>query len=60
MDAQEFKKDFLERIKSAAAVIGEGSCAAFVDNTPNTEQSNKHQRGCTASNLSRQLCVLRF
>lgn len=32
MDAQEFKKDFLESIKSAAAVIGEGSCAAFVDN----------------------------
>ena len=32
MDAQEFKKDFLESIKSAAAVIGEGSCAAFADN----------------------------
>lgn len=32
MDTQEFKKDFLESIKSAAAVIGEGSCAAFVDN----------------------------
>ena len=32
MDVQEFKKDFLESIKSAAAVIGEGSCAAFVEN----------------------------
>lgn len=32
MDTQEFKKDFLESIKSAATVIGEGSCAAFVDN----------------------------
>ncbi len=32
MDALEFKKDFLESIKSAAAVTGEGSCASFVDN----------------------------
>lgn len=32
MDVQEFKKDFLESVKSAAAVTGEGSCAAFVDN----------------------------
>lgn len=32
MDAVEFKKDFLESIKTAAAVTGEGSCAAFVDN----------------------------
>lgn len=32
MDAVEFKIDFLESIKSAAAVTGEGSCAAFVDN----------------------------
>lgn len=32
MDSSEFKKDFLESIKSAAAVTGEGSCAAFVDN----------------------------
>ena len=32
MDSIEFKKDFLESIKSAAAVTGEGSCAAFVDN----------------------------
>lgn len=32
MESVEFKKDFLEDIKSAAAVTGEGSCAAFVDN----------------------------
>lgn len=32
MDPLEFKKDFLESIKTAAAVTGEGSCAAFVDN----------------------------
>lgn len=32
MDAVEFKKDFLESIKTAAAVTGEGSCATFVDN----------------------------
>jgi len=32
MDTIEFKKDFLESIKTAAAVTGEGSCAAFVDN----------------------------
>lgn len=32
MDSVEFKKDFLKSIKTAAAVTGEGSCAAFVDN----------------------------
>lgn len=32
MDSSEFKKDFLEGIKSAAATTGEGSCATFVDN----------------------------
>lgn len=32
MDSSEFKKDFLESIKSAAATTGEGSCATFVDN----------------------------
>ena len=31
MDTMEFKKEFLESIKTAAAVTGEGSCAAFVD-----------------------------
>lgn len=30
MDAQEFKKDFLEEIKADALVTGEGSCASFV------------------------------
>lgn len=32
MDSQEFKKDFLENVKSVATVTGEGSCASFVDN----------------------------
>ena len=32
MNAIEFKKDFIESIKIAAAVTGEGSCASFVDN----------------------------
>lgn len=31
MDSKEFRKDFLEDIKSEAMVVGEGSCAAFVD-----------------------------
>lgn len=32
MNAIVFKKDFIESIKTAAAVTGEGSCASFVDN----------------------------
>jgi len=32
MDVTEFKKDFIETIKTAAAVTGDGSCASFVDN----------------------------
>lgn len=32
MDSQEFKKDFLECVKVAASVTGEGSCASFVEN----------------------------
>ena len=32
MDITEFKKDFIESIKTAAAVTGDGSCASFVDN----------------------------
>lgn len=31
MDVQEFRKDFLENIKAEAAAMGEGSCAAFVE-----------------------------
>lgn len=31
MDAQEFRKDFLEEVKAAAAATGEGSCASFVN-----------------------------
>lgn len=31
MDAQEFRKDFLENIKAEAATTGEGSCASFVE-----------------------------
>jgi hypothetical protein len=30
MDIQDFRKDFLEDIKSTAAVMGEGSSSAFV------------------------------
>jgi hypothetical protein len=30
MDAQEFRKDFLEDVKADAAATGEGSCASFV------------------------------
>lgn len=32
MDSTEFKKEFLESVKTAASVTGEGSCASFVDN----------------------------
>ncbi len=32
MDAIEFKKDFLQSVKTVAAVTGDGSCASFVDN----------------------------
>lgn len=32
MDAEEFKKDFLEGVKAASVATGEGSCACFVDN----------------------------
>jgi len=32
VDAQEFRKDFLENIKAEAVAAGEGSCAAFVSN----------------------------
>lgn len=32
MDAQEFRKDFLENIKAEAVTTGEGSCATFVSN----------------------------
>lgn len=35
MDIKEFRKDFLESVKSGAAVSGEGSCAAFVENMAN-------------------------
>ena len=31
MDSQEFRQEFLTSVKTAAAVSGEGSCAAFVD-----------------------------
>jgi len=31
VDVLEFKKDFLENVKTEAAVLGEGSCAAFVE-----------------------------
>ncbi len=31
MDAQEFRKDFLENVKAEAVATGEGSCASFVE-----------------------------
>lgn len=31
MDVQEFRKDFLENVKAEATAMGEGSCAAFVE-----------------------------
>lgn len=31
MDAQEFRKDFIENVRVTAAASGEGSCAAFVE-----------------------------
>ena len=35
MDSQEFKKEFLENVKSEAMATGEGSCAAFASNMAN-------------------------
>lgn len=35
MDAQEFRKDFIEDIKAEATATGEGSCATFVSNMAN-------------------------
>jgi hypothetical protein len=35
MDAQEFRKDFVEDIKAEATATGEGSCATFVSNMAN-------------------------
>lgn len=35
MDAQDFKKDFLEEVKVNASVMGEGSCASFVSSFAN-------------------------
>lgn len=32
MNSIEFKKDFIESIKTAAVITGEGSCASFVEN----------------------------
>ncbi|MEX2104534.1 MAG: AIPR family protein, partial [Bacilli bacterium] len=31
MDAQEFRKDFMENVRAEAAATGEGSCASFVN-----------------------------
>lgn len=35
MDGQDFRKDFLESVKSESIATGEGSCAAFIGNMAN-------------------------
>ena len=42
MDAQEFRKDFLEDIKADALATGEGSCASFVAAFANKLQETEY------------------
>ena len=49
MDAQEFKKDFLEEIKADALATGEGSCASFVTLFANYLQEADYLLDFTAS-----------
>jgi hypothetical protein len=49
MDAQEFKKDFLEDIKADAAATGEGSCASFVNEFARYLQEAEYLMDFTAS-----------
>jgi hypothetical protein len=49
MDAQEFRKDFLEDVKSAAAATGEGSCASFVHEFAHYLQEAEYLMDFTAS-----------
>ena len=49
MDAQEFRKDFLEEIKADALATGEGSCASFVTSFANYLQEADYLLDFTAS-----------
>ena len=49
MDAQEFRKDFLEDIKADALATGEGSCASFVTAFANYLQEAEYLLDFTAS-----------
>ena len=49
MDAQEFRKDFLEDIKANAAATGEGSCASFVNEFARYLQEAEYLMDFTAS-----------
>jgi hypothetical protein len=49
MDAQEFRKDFLEDIKADAAATGEGSCASFVTSFARYLQEAEYLLDFTAS-----------
>ena len=49
MDAQEFRKDFLEDIKADAAATGEGSCASFVNEFARYLQEAEYLMDFTAS-----------
>lgn len=49
MDAQEFRKDFLEDIKADALVTGEGSCASFVSSFAHYLQEAEYLLDFTSS-----------
>ncbi|MDR1491034.1 MAG: AIPR family protein [Desulfovibrio sp.] len=49
MDAQEFRKDFLEDVKADAAATGEGSCASFVNEFARYLQEAEYLMDFTAS-----------
>lgn len=49
MDAQEFRKDFLEDIKADALATGEGSCASFVSSFARYLQESEYLLDFTSS-----------
>jgi hypothetical protein len=49
MDAQEFRKDFLEDVKADATATGEGSCASFVNELSRYLQEAEYLLDFTAS-----------
>ena len=49
MDAQEFRKDFLEDVKADALATGEGSCASFVTAFANYLQEAEYLLDFTSS-----------